>query len=143
MAGSTYAMLKLILLQPRSLPTLRLADACMQGGKCAVFTLQRLGFEVDPVHSVQFSNHTGDDFPSTLPTHLACPLYHWCLKGEAVWDLAALGSLECPSSPIISPPLPAGYPSFKGNVFQGQDLEALVTGLEENNLTNYSHLLTG
>lgn len=34
--------------------------ACTQGGKCAVFTLQRLGFEVDPVHSVQFSNHTGE-----------------------------------------------------------------------------------
>lgn len=29
------------------------------GNKSAVFPLQLLGFEVDPVHSVQFSNHTG------------------------------------------------------------------------------------
>ncbi|CAN0554829.1 unnamed protein product, partial [Laminaria digitata] len=29
------------------------------GNKCAVFTLQLLGFDVDPVNSVQFSNHTG------------------------------------------------------------------------------------
>ncbi|KAG2483428.1 hypothetical protein HYH03_017683 [Edaphochlamys debaryana] len=32
------------------------------GNKCAVFPLQVLGLEVDPVHSVQFSNHTG--YPS-------------------------------------------------------------------------------
>jgi pyridoxine kinase len=29
------------------------------GNKSAVFPLQLLGFDVDPVHSVQFSNHTG------------------------------------------------------------------------------------
>ena len=29
------------------------------GNKCSVFTLQLLGFDVDPVNSVQFSNHTG------------------------------------------------------------------------------------
>jgi len=29
------------------------------GNKCAVFPLQLLGFEVDPINSVQFSNHTG------------------------------------------------------------------------------------
>ncbi|GAX75383.1 hypothetical protein CEUSTIGMA_g2827.t1 [Chlamydomonas eustigma] len=64
------------------------------GGKCAVFTLQRLGFEVDPVYSVQFSNHTG-------------------------------------------------YPTFKGSVFDGKHLQDLLDGLEVNELTNYSHLLTG
>ncbi|EFN56196.1 hypothetical protein CHLNCDRAFT_56126 [Chlorella variabilis] len=32
------------------------------GNKCAVFPLQLLGFDVDPVNSVQFSNHTG--YPS-------------------------------------------------------------------------------
>ena len=30
--------------------------------QCAVFPLQLLGFDVDPVNSVQFSNHTG--YPS-------------------------------------------------------------------------------
>src|ERR671918_1561626 len=29
------------------------------GNAAAVFALQRLGFEVWPVHTVQFSNHTG------------------------------------------------------------------------------------
>lgn len=29
------------------------------GNKAAVFPLQLLGIEVDPVHTVQFSNHTG------------------------------------------------------------------------------------
>lgn len=32
------------------------------GNKCAVFPLQLLGMEVDPIYSVQFSNHTG--YPS-------------------------------------------------------------------------------
>lgn len=30
------------------------------GNKCSVFPLQLLGFDVDPVNSVQFSNHTGE-----------------------------------------------------------------------------------
>ena len=29
------------------------------GNKCCVFPLQLLGFEVDHISSVQFSNHTG------------------------------------------------------------------------------------
>jgi pyridoxine kinase len=29
------------------------------GNKAAVFPLQLLGFDVDPINSVQFSNHTG------------------------------------------------------------------------------------
>lgn len=29
------------------------------GNKSAVFPLQILGFDVDPINSVQFSNHTG------------------------------------------------------------------------------------
>ena len=30
------------------------------GNKCAVFPLQVLGFDVDPINSVHFSNHAGD-----------------------------------------------------------------------------------
>lgn len=30
------------------------------GNKSAVFPLQLLGFDVDPINSVQFSNHTGE-----------------------------------------------------------------------------------
>lgn len=64
------------------------------GNKCAVFPLQLLGMEVDPVYSVQFSNHTG-------------------------------------------------YPTFRGPVFDGDQLRALAQGLEENKLLTHTHLLTG
>jgi pyridoxine kinase len=63
--------------------------------QCAVFPLQLLGFEVDPVNSVQFSNHTG-------------------------------------------------YPSWSGEVMDGEALWRLVEGLEANGLlAGYTHLLTG
>ncbi|XP_023920207.1 pyridoxal kinase isoform X2 [Quercus suber] len=64
------------------------------GNKSAVFPLQLLGYDVDPINSVQFSNHTG-------------------------------------------------YPSFKGQVLNGQQLWELIEGLEANNLLYYTHLLTG
>ena len=66
------------------------------GNKSAVFPLQLLGFDVDPINSVQFSNHTG-------------------YEG-----------------------------GFEGQVLGGQELEALVDGLDANGLMpEYSHLLTG
>ncbi|KAG0454810.1 hypothetical protein HPP92_024102 [Vanilla planifolia] len=64
------------------------------GNKSAVFPLQLLGYDVDPINSVQFSNHTG-------------------------------------------------YPTFKGQVLDGQQLWDLVEGLAANNLLYYTHLLTG
>ncbi|KAM1221263.1 hypothetical protein TB2_008851 [Malus domestica] len=64
------------------------------GNKSAVFPLQLLGYDVDPINSVQFSNHTG-------------------------------------------------YPTFKGQVLNGQQLWELVEGLEANELLYYTHLLTG
>ncbi|ONI17420.1 hypothetical protein PRUPE_3G158100 [Prunus persica] len=64
------------------------------GNKSAVFPLQLLGYDVDPINSVQFSNHTG-------------------------------------------------YPTFKGQVLNGQQLWELIEGLEENDLLYYTHLLTG
>ncbi|CAN0913749.1 Pyridoxal kinase [Linum grandiflorum] len=70
------------------------------GNKSAVFPLQLLGYDVDPINSVQFSNHTGKLF-------------------------------------IF------GYPSFKGQVLNGQQLWELIEGLEANNLLYYTHLLTG
>ncbi|CAI0446305.1 unnamed protein product [Linum tenue] len=72
------------------------------GNKSAVFPLQLLGYDVDPINSVQFSNHTG----------------------------------KCIS-------LMPGYPSFKGQVLNGQQLWELIEGLEANNLLFYTHLLTG
>ncbi|KAG0562880.1 hypothetical protein KC19_9G179100 [Ceratodon purpureus] len=64
------------------------------GNKAAVFPLQILGFDVDPVNSVQFSNHTG-------------------------------------------------YKTVKGQVLDGEQLWALIEGLEANGLLHYTHLLTG
>ncbi|KAI4320306.1 hypothetical protein MLD38_033802 [Melastoma candidum] len=64
------------------------------GNKSAVFPLQLLGYDVDPINSVQFSNHTG-------------------------------------------------YPTFKGQILNGQQLCDIVEGLEANNLLYYTHLLTG
>ncbi|CAN1351577.1 Pyridoxal kinase [Linum perenne] len=37
----------------------------------------------------------------------------------------------------------AGYPSFKGQVLNGQQLWELIEGLQANNLLFYTHLLTG
>ncbi|GAA0146366.1 kinase [Lithospermum erythrorhizon] len=64
------------------------------GNKSAVFPLQLLGYDVDPINSVQFSNHTG-------------------------------------------------YPTFKGQVLNGDQLWDLIAGLEANDLLFYTHLLTG
>ncbi|XP_071913435.1 pyridoxal kinase-like isoform X2 [Coffea arabica] len=64
------------------------------GNKSAVFALQLLGYDVDPINSVQFSNHTG-------------------------------------------------YPTFKGQVLNGDQLWDLIEGLEANDLLYYTHLLTG
>lgn len=46
------------------------------GNKAAVFPLQLLGFDVDPVNSVQFSNHTG--YPKFTGQ---------ILDGDALWKL--------------------------------------------------------
>ncbi|KAG0521571.1 hypothetical protein BDA96_08G172900 [Sorghum bicolor] len=46
------------------------------GNKSAVFPLQLLGFDVDPINSVQFSNHTG------YPTFRG-----QVLDGKQLWDL--------------------------------------------------------
>jgi pyridoxine kinase len=36
-----------------------------------------------------------------------------------------------------------GYPTFKGTIMDGQQLEEVVAGLESNGLLRYTHLLTG
>ncbi|KAF7816443.1 pyridoxal kinase isoform X1 [Senna tora] len=70
------------------------------GNKSAVFPLQLLGYDVDPINSVQ----------------------KFCFNG--LEDLS-------------------GYPTFKGQVLNGQQLWQLIEGLEANDLLYYTHLLTG
>lgn len=65
------------------------------GNKSAVFPLQLLGFEVDFINSVQFSNHTGYKH------------------------------------------------GFKGQRLNHDELEQLIEGLKQNELLDYTHLLTG
>nr|GMC63993.1 pyridoxal kinase isoform X1 [Ipomoea batatas] len=48
------------------------------GNKSAVFPLQLLGYDVDPINSVQFSNHTGKQLLSVSGQ---------VLNGEQLWDL--------------------------------------------------------
>ncbi|XP_034707299.1 pyridoxal kinase-like isoform X2 [Vitis riparia] len=89
------------------------------GNKSAVFPLQLLGYDVDPINSVQFSNHTG----KLLILHS--------------------NSLRTLKPEICQLEYLAGYPTFKGQVLNGQQLGDLIAGLEENNLLYYTHLLTG
>jgi len=66
------------------------------GNKSAVLPMQLLGLEVDPINSVQFSNHTG--------------------YGNG----------------------------FTGQVLEGDDLDELVRGLQQNDITKqYTRMLTG
>lgn len=64
------------------------------GNKSAVFPMQLLGFDVDNINSVQFSNHTG-------------------------------------------------YKHVKGQILTEKDLADIATGLQENNIDTYTHMLTG
>ncbi|KAH3743418.1 pyridoxal kinase [Pelomyxa schiedti] len=64
------------------------------GNKCSMFALQALGVDVDPLCTVQFSNHTG-------------------------------------------------YPKWRGQITSGEMLWELFQGLCDNNLADYTFLLTG
>ncbi|KAL0551469.1 hypothetical protein IC582_010557 [Cucumis melo] len=86
------------------------------GNKSAVLPLQLLGYDLDPINSVQFSNHAGK---MILFVH-----------SNSLRTLR-LNYIRC------------GYPTFKGQVFNGGQLWDLIEGLEENELLYYPHLLTG
>ncbi|KAF6138926.1 hypothetical protein GIB67_025655 [Kingdonia uniflora] len=89
------------------------------GNKSAVFPLQLLGFDVDPINSVQFSNHTGK---------LVYVMF--CLEIQRP-------NTRCKFFYQI------GYPTYKGQVLNGQQLWDLLEGLKANDLLYYTHLLTG
>ncbi|KAK7321513.1 hypothetical protein VNO77_32238 [Canavalia gladiata] len=99
------------------------------GNKSAVFPLQLLGYDVDPINSVQFSNHTGK---------LASCFYFFIPKSGPLTKSREILVLY-----IIGFDDYAGYPTLKGQVLRGQQLRDLIEGLEANGLLNYTHLLTG
>lgn len=94
------------------------------GNRSCVFPLQRLGFDVDFINSVQFSNHTG-----LRDRHM-------------LTRMAAL--LAVPYVLQLTRHIPrAGYPTVKGEVLSGDQLWSLVQGLEDNGLADYDFLITG
>nr|KAJ0210774.1 hypothetical protein LSAT_V11C400217530 [Lactuca sativa] len=99
------------------------------GNKSAVFPLQLLGYDVDPIMSVQFSNHTGK-FRVLLFTSLNTPTFRVIFVN---FNLSMTKQQQ----------IFTGYPTFKGQVLNGKQLWELIEGLEANNLLHYTHLLTG
>lgn len=73
-----------------------------------------LGYDVDVINSVQFSNHTGR-------------------RGLVTWCGSCIQMKLCS----------LGYKEFKGQVLNSSDLSCLVSGLGANSLLHYSHMLTG
>ena len=96
------------------------------GNRCCVFPLQRLGFDVSFINSVQFSNHTGTEAISRIDVPASC-----CV-------------LSCSSLTLqLSAERLSGYPSFKGNALDGAQLTELLQGLEQNELAEYDYLVSG
>lgn len=109
--------------------------------------------QVDPIYSVQFSNHTGEKGvtflwgpisffmgnPLMVSLSLSCykilsPSDTWPnLSSHPKQIMTCVGMTEI-----------AGYPGFKGARFDGDHLRSLIDGLEENGLMKgYTHLLSG
>ncbi|XP_015124260.1 pyridoxal kinase isoform X1 [Diachasma alloeum] len=94
------------------------------GNKCATFPLQLLGFEVDVINSVQFSNHTGYKVVKgeiLNDNHLGEHLYNIFFSFNSFQLIKVSFLFECIC------------------VYTGQ----LMEGLAGNDLDHYSHLLTG
>jgi pyridoxine kinase len=100
------------------------------GNKAATFPLQVLGYDVDCINSVQFSNHTG-----------MCQVFRTGVLSHAarVCAVASFGCRRVGNSLIFS----TGFPTWKGERLDGDQLLDLYQGLKQNNLLDYSHVLTG
>ncbi|KAF8060301.1 hypothetical protein HT031_004836 [Scenedesmus sp. PABB004] len=98
------------------------------GNKAAVFPLQLLGFDVDPVHTVQVPRRAARR-RAPLPAAGPAPA-----RGGRPRD--------------VQPPPPqfsnhTGYPTVAGKVFDGAHLTELLGGLRANGLLCHTHLLSG
>uniref|UniRef100_UPI00358E5F50 pyridoxal kinase isoform X1 n=1 Tax=Myxine glutinosa TaxID=7769 RepID=UPI00358E5F50 len=94
------------------------------GNKSAAFPLQVMGFEVDTINSVQFSNHTGN-----------------C-------RMALGGARHIPDSTIATNTRSKGatepwYKHWRGHVLKSDELCQLYEGLRLNGITDYDYVLTG
>ncbi|XP_024916816.1 pyridoxal kinase-like isoform X1 [Cynoglossus semilaevis] len=95
------------------------------GNKSASFPLQVLGFEVDSINSVQFSNHTVCLFLFLLYSAL---IYISLLYFALLYSV------------ILSYP---GYSHWKGQVLTADELHVLYEGIKLNNVHHYDYVLTG
>ncbi|XP_071393165.1 pyridoxal (pyridoxine, vitamin B6) kinase b isoform X1 [Centroberyx affinis] len=94
------------------------------GNKSASFPLQVLGFEVDSINSVQFSNHTV------------------CVNLQVLYS-SILSSPLLSLSLSLSLFLSAGYSHWKGQVLTADELHVLYEGIKLNNVHHYDYVLTG
>ncbi|EYC04673.1 hypothetical protein Y032_0086g1921 [Ancylostoma ceylanicum] len=101
------------------------------GNKASVFPLQLNGFEVDPINSVQFSNHAGNVEFLNLPK---CD--------SPVKPTSFTFSPEDRSSSARTAALSA-YKYVKGQRLTDLDLSDLYEGLKLNEINEYTHILTG
>lgn len=136
--------------------------------QCAVLPLQLLGFDVDPINSVQF--RWGQSV--TLVSHLAHQLQgawrgaaavpvemqragQWASSRSCTLVVAGCSTggrlvpfILRPNS-LLNRPLRTlgsnhtGYPKWNGEVMSGDGLWRLVEGLDANGLVRHTHLLTG
>nr|GMC66216.1 protein AAR2 homolog [Ipomoea batatas] len=90
------------------------------GNKSAVFPLQLLGYDVDPIK-----------FCGSSQTTPGKQLSKSFFQSDA-WNML-LGYTK----------ISTRYPTFKGQVLNGEQLWDLIEGLQANNLLFYTHLLTG
>nr|XP_025148239.1 pyridoxal kinase isoform X1 [Bubalus bubalis] len=95
------------------------------GNRAATFPLQVLGFEVDAVNSVQFSNHT--------EAALRWPGPHPTRTWRALQPLRQAHSRSCT----------CGYSHWKGQVLNSDELQELYDGLKLNSVNQYDYVLTG
>jgi pyridoxine kinase len=96
-------------------------------GKYTELFIQVLGFDVDPINSVQFSNHTG------RTSFYVCYKYKSKVNLPTALNFVINVGVTC---------LP-GYGVLKGQVLNATDLQELYSGLKDNELLKYSHVLTG
>lgn len=80
---------------------------------------------MDPVNSVQFSNHTGR------------VSFYVCDKSKVNLPIALNFVINVGVACL------PGYGVFKGQVLNATDLQELYSGLKDNELLKYSHVLTG
>ncbi|CAN0897440.1 Pyridoxal kinase, partial [Linum grandiflorum] len=95
-------------------------------------------------HTVQFLDDLLDVYQSKLsPRSCMLRVIELLYEDCPFPGMRALIYVDLDSESVVSIGSIQCYPSFKGQVLNGQQLWELIEGLEANNLLFYTHLLTG